>query len=231
MAAEEDIVSGMAAEMDAMDVEPPAFLDPSEVGEEVEDQDGDEAPPSDDDDEADTAGSAAAAHGKGEGEEEEDDDDDTMIEIEDDSVQGFFDHTDALYCVAINPEFDDIVCTGGGDDHAFLWDRTSGDCAFELKGELMRSCGSHSHAATSHSHSHSYTSRSHCRYHTHSLRNALRRPTRDAGALTMLPRCSSFPLSLTVLTLAGGHMVLSRTHSHTRSACFLFAHVNLPSLV
>mmetsp|Transcript_28709 Transcript_28709/g.72173 ORF Transcript_28709/g.72173 Transcript_28709/m.72173 type:complete len:419 (-) Transcript_28709:31-1287(-) len=129
MAAEEDFVGELAAEMEDMDVEPPAFLDPSEVGEEVDIEDA--GPGDDDDDDDDDAEDAAT---RSEGGEDDDSDEDPMIEIEDDSVQGFFDHTDSVYCVALNPAFDDIVCTGGGDDRAFLWDRTSGDCAYELKG-------------------------------------------------------------------------------------------------
>jgi len=51
-----------------------------------------------------------------------------------DSVAGFYGHTDAIYCVAINPVNEDMVATGGGDDKAYIWSATNGDRIHELLG-------------------------------------------------------------------------------------------------
>lgn len=73
----------------------------------------------------------------------------------DDSVQGFFEHkgtqpydvelyecrltrchmalTDAVFTAALSPT-DNNVVTGDGNDLAYLWDLTSGQKRFELKG-------------------------------------------------------------------------------------------------
>lgn len=47
--------------------------------------------------------------------------------LEDDSVQGFFQHSAPVYVVATHPTDVDRVCTGGGDDKAFQWSISSGD--------------------------------------------------------------------------------------------------------
>ncbi len=57
-----------------------------------------------------------------------------MVELPDDSVQGFFDHTDSIFAAAINPRDANIVVTGGADDRAFLWDLRNGDRIAELAG-------------------------------------------------------------------------------------------------
>jgi len=41
---------------------------------------------------------------------------------------------DAIYGVAIHPEFQDIAATGGGDDRAFIWKISTGERLFELTG-------------------------------------------------------------------------------------------------
>ncbi len=54
--------------------------------------------------------------------------------LSDDSVQGFFGHSASIFCLAIhpNPEYP-IVCTGDGDNKAFLWDYSNGSMVQELK--------------------------------------------------------------------------------------------------
>jgi ribosome assembly protein SQT1 len=53
---------------------------------------------------------------------------------EDNSVQAFFQHTDAVYSASFNPADQNIVVTGGGDDRAFLWKLSDADVMFELLG-------------------------------------------------------------------------------------------------
>lgn len=75
---------------------------------------GDDAPMSSDDEEA------AAA-------EEE--------QIVDMSVQGFFEHKDSVYIVAVDPSAPSHrVVSGGGDDMAYVWDMTTGSTLYRLSG-------------------------------------------------------------------------------------------------
>jgi len=61
-------------------------------------------------------------------------------EQQDDSIQRFLNHTDAVYCVALHPLFDatnnanTLALSGGGDDKAYIWDASSGNQLFELSG-------------------------------------------------------------------------------------------------
>ncbi|CCG82860.1 Ribosome biogenesis protein Sqt1 [Taphrina deformans PYCC 5710] len=54
--------------------------------------------------------------------------------FQDESVQGFFEHTDSIYCIAISPSNSDLCATGGGDDTAYLWSITSGERLSTLSG-------------------------------------------------------------------------------------------------
>jgi WD40 repeat protein len=65
----------------------------------------------------------------GEDEEEEED-------LRDDSVLVFDGHTDSVYSVALNPKFENIVATGGGDDAIFLWDINTGKPIHHLTGMI-----------------------------------------------------------------------------------------------
>lgn len=65
----------------------------------------------------------------GEGETE-----DNLIEFPDDSVQGFFDHKDSSYGVAVNPVRPELVVCGGGDDKGFIWNLLNGERVAELLG-------------------------------------------------------------------------------------------------
>eukprot|EP01114_Cavostelium_apophysatum_P021330 TRINITY_DN7415_c0_g1_i1.p1 TRINITY_DN7415_c0_g1~~TRINITY_DN7415_c0_g1_i1.p1 ORF type:complete len:407 (-),score=71.29 TRINITY_DN7415_c0_g1_i1:180-1400(-) len=59
---------------------------------------------------------------------------------QDDSVVGFLGHKDSVFCVAVHPFCDlnanvnTIAVTGGGDEHAYIWNITTGTTLFELKG-------------------------------------------------------------------------------------------------
>eukprot|EP00026_Physarum_polycephalum_P004032 Phypoly_transcript_04049.p1 GENE.Phypoly_transcript_04049~~Phypoly_transcript_04049.p1 ORF type:complete len:411 (-),score=73.77 Phypoly_transcript_04049:238-1470(-) len=53
--------------------------------------------------------------------------------IEDDSVGGFYEHSDSVYCIAQHPQ-EPLVITGGGDDRAFIWDWRTQEKKTELKG-------------------------------------------------------------------------------------------------
>jgi hypothetical protein len=57
-----------------------------------------------------------------------------MVELLDDSVQGFFDHKDAVFAVAINPVNPTLVVCGGGDDRGFLFNTDNGERVAELGG-------------------------------------------------------------------------------------------------
>lgn len=57
-----------------------------------------------------------------------------MIEMLDDSVQGFFDHSDAVFAVAINPVNPALVISGGCDDRGFLFSSDNGERVSELGG-------------------------------------------------------------------------------------------------
>ncbi|KAG0164852.1 hypothetical protein DFQ28_010369 [Apophysomyces sp. BC1034] len=61
-------------------------------------------------------------------------DDETMLELADDSVQGFFDHREPVYAVAVHPTDNNIVVSGGGDDKSYLWRADTGEKIFELGG-------------------------------------------------------------------------------------------------
>lgn len=55
-------------------------------------------------------------------------------QFEDDSVQGFFDHSDDVFSVAVHPIDASLVVSGGGDDRAFLWNAATGEKVAELGG-------------------------------------------------------------------------------------------------
>lgn len=52
----------------------------------------------------------------------------------DESIQGFFEHKDSIYCVAISPTNQDICATGSGDELGYLWSITSGEKLATLSG-------------------------------------------------------------------------------------------------
>ena len=63
----------------------------------------------------------------------EDDDDRADHEpVRDDSVQGFFAHTDSIYCIALSPD-GNLCATGAGDETVNVWDVNTGDVVRELK--------------------------------------------------------------------------------------------------
>jgi WD40 repeat protein len=64
--------------------------------------------------------------------EEKEDMEDMEDQISDDSSLVFLAHGEPVYSVASNPDNDDIVCTGGGDDVAFVWNTKTGEVIWEL---------------------------------------------------------------------------------------------------
>eukprot|EP00002_Diphylleia_rotans_P032307 TRINITY_DN6776_c0_g1_i2.p1 TRINITY_DN6776_c0_g1~~TRINITY_DN6776_c0_g1_i2.p1 ORF type:complete len:414 (-),score=89.57 TRINITY_DN6776_c0_g1_i2:1677-2918(-) len=52
----------------------------------------------------------------------------------DDSSMKFTGHTDSVYSVSCHPTRPDLVMTGGGDDKAYLWNRTDGSIVYEWAG-------------------------------------------------------------------------------------------------
>lgn len=52
----------------------------------------------------------------------------------DESIQGFFEHKDSIYCVTSSPSNPDLFATGGGDEMGYLWSVTSGEKLATLSG-------------------------------------------------------------------------------------------------
>lgn len=110
---------GSASEAEGFDDD---MLDPDDIVEVLDlDEDGNIIPNNDDEVDPTPA-------------EQQQGEDQSMDEQPNDAVGGFFDHTDSVYSVAINPKFSELVITGGGDDRAFIWNRFTGAKLHELKG-------------------------------------------------------------------------------------------------
>ncbi|KAI8079803.1 WD40-repeat-containing domain protein [Halteromyces radiatus] len=60
--------------------------------------------------------------------------DENLMELADDSVQGFFDHREPVYAVAMHPKDNQLIVSGGGDDKSYLWRADTGVKLFELTG-------------------------------------------------------------------------------------------------
>ncbi|KAI9489995.1 WD40-repeat-containing domain protein [Zychaea mexicana] len=60
--------------------------------------------------------------------------DPNMMELADDSVQGFFDHHEPVYAIALHPKDESIVVSGGGDDKSYLWRNDTGEKLFQFDG-------------------------------------------------------------------------------------------------
>jgi hypothetical protein len=101
-----------------------AYIDENEIQEELMD-DGDQpmSDPEDNDAEEDFAG-----------EEGEEMDFARQIEVEDHSVQGFFEHKAPVYAIALNGKHPHMCASGGGDDKSYMWDITTGELIFQLAG-------------------------------------------------------------------------------------------------
>nr|POF22147.1 putative wd repeat-containing protein c25h1.08c [Quercus suber] len=84
------------------------MLDPDEA-EEVVEQEDDAAMDSGDDDEDDEDGNLQE------------------IQLQNDSVAHFDQHTNSIFCIAQHPSRPELVATGGGDDIGYLWDATPED--------------------------------------------------------------------------------------------------------
>ncbi|KAJ1332132.1 hypothetical protein BSLG_008951 [Batrachochytrium salamandrivorans] len=104
------------------------YLDENEVEQELEMDSGNE-PMSEDD------GAVGAADSDSDQEGAEDGPDsttDNSIAFVDDSVQGFFDHREPIYAVALHPTDPAIAATGGGDDRGYLWRIDTGEKLYDL---------------------------------------------------------------------------------------------------
>ncbi|KAI8343294.1 WD40-repeat-containing domain protein [Chlamydoabsidia padenii] len=60
--------------------------------------------------------------------------DENLMELADDSVQGFFDHREPVYAISMHPKDNNIIVSGGGDDKSHLWRADTGDKLYELTG-------------------------------------------------------------------------------------------------
>ncbi|RKO87112.1 WD40-repeat-containing domain protein [Blyttiomyces helicus] len=57
-------------------------------------------------------------------------DEDVLV---DESVQGFFDHREPVFAVALHPTDSNIAVSGGGDDKSYLWRVDTGAKVFDLQ--------------------------------------------------------------------------------------------------
>ncbi|KAJ2743733.1 60S ribosomal subunit assembly or modification protein [Coemansia sp. BCRC 34301] len=64
---------------------------------------------------------------EGEGDQGEGDSAQGQILLEDDSVQGFFAHKEPVFAVALHPQQQSLVASGGSDDQAYLWQLDTGE--------------------------------------------------------------------------------------------------------
>ncbi|KAF9178836.1 hypothetical protein BGZ51_000487 [Haplosporangium sp. Z 767] len=102
------------------------FLDPDEVDEEQILEDDQENMMDEDDDENGEEAQQYDAEGNPV--------DDEMVELHDDSVQGFFAHKEPVYDVALHPIHQNIAVSGGGDDKSYLWRLYDGEQLYEFAG-------------------------------------------------------------------------------------------------
>ncbi|CAG8716511.1 8588_t:CDS:2, partial [Dentiscutata erythropus] len=106
------------------------FIEQDEIIEEqvLDDQDNGPIPMDDDDDNAEVEDEVEDEASINETNNEE------MVELVDDSVQGFFGHKDSVYAVDIHPIDQNIIVSGGGDEKSFLWRSDTGEQICELSG-------------------------------------------------------------------------------------------------
>lgn len=52
----------------------------------------------------------------------------------DESIQGFFEHKDSIYCLAVSPSNPELCASGGGDDLGYLWNISTGEKLATLSG-------------------------------------------------------------------------------------------------
>ncbi|KAI9311348.1 WD40-repeat-containing domain protein [Dichotomocladium elegans] len=88
-------------------------------------------PMDDDDDEGDYDGGSNPLEGFDVRQSAEDE---NMLEIADDSVQGFFDHREPVYAIDMHPKEQTIIVSGGGDDKSYIWRNDTGEKLYELSG-------------------------------------------------------------------------------------------------
>ncbi|KAJ1951149.1 60S ribosomal subunit assembly or modification protein [Linderina pennispora] len=93
------------------------YVDENDVAEDVEDS----GEPMDDDmmDEDDDQEAGPSA--------------DNEILLEDDSIQGFFNHKEPVFSIDMHPTDQNIIISGGGDDKAYIWRVDNGEQLFELE--------------------------------------------------------------------------------------------------
>ncbi|CAO3646787.1 unnamed protein product [Cunninghamella echinulata] len=60
--------------------------------------------------------------------------DENVMELADDSVQGFFDHREPVYAIDMHPKDNNIIVSGGGDDKSYIWRADTGEKLFQLDG-------------------------------------------------------------------------------------------------
>ncbi|CAG8549688.1 18588_t:CDS:10 [Gigaspora margarita] len=104
------------------------FIEQDEIVEEqvLDDQDNEPIPMDDDDDNAEVEDEVNINETNNE----------EMVELVDDSVQGFFGHKDSVYAVDIHPIDQNIIVSGGGDEKSFLWRSDTGEQICELSGHV-----------------------------------------------------------------------------------------------
>lgn len=93
-------------------------------------------------------------HEEGDYQQEHENYQEEQVEIEDDSIQGFFTHNEPVFTLAIHPSLP-LIVSGGSDDKSYLWDFSTGEltshlgvhsdsvvsCAFSFDGRFIASGG------------------------------------------------------------------------------------------
>lgn len=69
-----------------------------------------------------------------EGDQDGEDSNEMDEDFVDESIQGFFEHKDSIYSLAISPTNPDLCATGGGDETGYLWSISSGEKIATLSG-------------------------------------------------------------------------------------------------
>eukprot|EP00842_Homolaphlyctis_polyrhiza_P005308 jgi/Hompol1/5779/HPOL_004687-RA len=119
------------------------YLDESEVAQIVEEEENAGEPMSEDDENDEHAMDGEDAYDDGDGAENDYNGDGIgaeesstaaqgQLHFVDDSVQGFFEHKEPVYAVALHPIDATLAATGGGDDRSYLWRIDTGDKVYDL---------------------------------------------------------------------------------------------------
>ncbi|KAG9287642.1 hypothetical protein G9A89_023992 [Geosiphon pyriformis] len=107
------------------------FLEQDEISEEqliFDSQDSNASIPMDDEEDEDPVNVSENDDEREQGEEQ------NIVELIDDSIQGFFAHQNSVYSLDIHPIDQHLIASGGGDDKSYLWRADTGEQLYTLSG-------------------------------------------------------------------------------------------------